>query len=309
MMLQHADKHDSFAYSLGIQYCFWTSRINNLDNQVILQYKSLIVCVYELVENCEMLVSAVVLGALAAATAASAYEQVFFDDFEGTDINADYWTVNNNTKHCSPCELSLYLERNVEVTGGNLVITTLREAVVGGPEDEQFNYTSGWILGNKEWMYGLFEVRAKLPAQSATGAWPAHWLMPRSDQCWPTGGEIDIMESTSNPFDYHVFGSYRWSAECSVDEQVLPGAAYPPLGEPVPDWSADFHIFAVEWTASALVFSVDGIAYETKTAEEVIMPTAPMYYILDTAVAWYMPPGPNAVYPATHVIDWVRVSQ
>jgi hypothetical protein len=25
-------------------------------------------------------------------------------------------------------------------------------------------------------------------------------------------------------------------------------------------------------------------------------------------VAWYFPPGPSAVYPATHVVDWVRVT-
>lgn len=237
------------------------------------------------------------------------YVQVYFDDFDGSSINTDDWTIKNNSIHCSPCELSLYMEKNVAVTDGTLTITTMKEQIIGGPNNEQFNYTSGWIVGSKTFMYGKFEVRAKLPPQSATGAWPAHWLMPASDQCWPTGGEIDIMEATSNPADYHIFGSYRWGTECTEDKQILPGAAYPPRGQTVPDWSVDYHIFSVEWTADALTFSVDGVAYETKTAEEVIMPTAPMYFILDTAVAWYMPPGPNAVYPATHVIDWVRVSQ
>ena len=92
-----------------------------------------------------MFLPLIALGALVASV--SAYEQVFFDDFEGTEINSDYWTVNNNTKHCSPCELSLYLAKNVEVTGGNLVITTMRETVTGGPSNEQFNYTSGLFNG------------------------------------------------------------------------------------------------------------------------------------------------------------------
>ena len=77
-------------------------------------------------------------------------------------------------------------------------------------------------------MYGKFEVRAKLPSPAATGAWPAHWLMPESDQCWPMGGEIDIMEATASPSPltnsvYHVVGSYRWGTECSEDKQILPG--------------------------------------------------------------------------------------
>jgi len=33
------------------------------------------------------------------------------------------------------------------------------------------------------------------------------------------------------------------------------------------------------------------------------------YTIFDTAIAWYWPPGPEAVYPATHEVDWVRVWQ
>eukprot|EP00602_Paraphysomonas_sp_CaronLab_P008194 CAMPEP_0185018376 /NCGR_PEP_ID=MMETSP1103-20130426/1122_1 /TAXON_ID=36769 /ORGANISM="Paraphysomonas bandaiensis, Strain Caron Lab Isolate" /LENGTH=188 /DNA_ID=CAMNT_0027548169 /DNA_START=275 /DNA_END=841 /DNA_ORIENTATION=+ len=185
----------------------------------------------------------------------------------------------------------------------------MKETVVGGPSNEEFNYTSGWIVGSKTFYLGKFEVRAKLPPQSATGAWPAHWLMPDSDQCWPTGGEIDIMEATSNPFVNQIYGSYRWGTECTEDEQILPGAAYPPLGSPEIDWSADFHVFAVEWTETELIFSVDGVEYETVSSNDVIFPTSPMYFILDTAVAWYMPPGPNAVYPATHVIDWVKVSQ
>ena len=95
-----------------------------------------------------------------------------------------------------------------------------------------------------------------------------------------------------------------------MDEQIIPGAGYPPLGSDIViDYENEFHTFAVEWTADAMTFSVDGIEYETKTPDEVIFPTAAMYFIFDTAVAWYLPPGPNASYPTTHVIDWVRISQ
>lgn len=240
------------------------------------------------------------------------YMEVFFDDFSGTELDPEVWDTWNNVTHCSPCELQLYMTNNVQVDNGYLTITTKKESVTGGPNNDSFNYTSGWVTAKDKMSHylGKFEVRAKLPAPTAHGAWPAHWLMPQSDQCWPMGGEIDIMEATASPLQdfYHIVGSYRWGTECTEDKQVLPGASYPSPKETI-DFSADFHTFAVEWTETKLTFSVDGDEYETKTSDEVIFPSAPMYFIFDTAVAWFMPPGPNAVYPATHVIDWVRISQ
>lgn len=203
------------------------------------------------------------------------------------------------------------MDKNVAVSDGYLTILTVKESVLG-PNDAEFNYTSGWVTAKDKLShkYGKFEVRAKLPSPEATGAWPAHWLMPQSDQCWPTGGEIDIMEATASPLQefYHIVGSYRWGTECTENEQVLPGAPYPAPTEHI-DFSADFHVFAVEWTPDEMVFSVDGNEYEALYPGDVVFPSAPMYMILNTAVAWYMPPGPNAVYPATHVIDWVQISQ
>lgn len=239
------------------------------------------------------------------------YSVVFFDDFDGEKLDSKFWTAANNVTHCSPCELQLYLEKNVEVKDGFLTLHTLKESVVA-PNNNAFDYTSGWISAKDKMshLYGFFEVRARLPSPRATGAWPAHWLLPQSSQCWPTGGEIDIMEATSNPSaDNGIFGSYRWGTECGKDEQIAPGAQFPPPGEARIDFSEDFHLFAAEWNETAITFSVDGIEYETKDADEVILPSAPMYLILNTAIAPYFPPGRNAVYPTKHVIDWVRISQ
>lgn len=58
-------------------------------------------------------------------------------------------------------------------------------------------------------------------------------------------------------------GGWGWNTP-----QVLPGSVYPPLGAPAVDWT-QFHTFAVQWNETALVFSVDGHNYHTKTAAEV----------------------------------------
>jgi len=238
---------------------------------------------------------------------------VWEDDFPGTSINKSNWVIWNNRTHCAPCEAELYVDYAVSVGDGVVKITTTREQVVG-PNGTIYNYTSGWITTENllSWMYGRFQVRAKLPPQNASGSWPAHWLMPQSGQCWPTGGEIDIMEATpvsEEPVLYPIYGSYRWGTECGVDNQPLPGGEYPPLGADPIDWSADFHIFSVDWNTTHLQFAVDGNYYETKTSDQVIFPTFPMYWIINTAIAWYAPHPPWANYPTTHIIDWVRVYQ
>ena len=55
--------------------------------------------------------------------------------------------------------------------------------------------TSGWIESQNKWKQALgkFEVRMKAPAPR-TGVWPTFWLLGNGD-CWPIGGEIDVMEA------------------------------------------------------------------------------------------------------------------
>lgn len=239
-----------------------------------------------------------------------AWTLVWEDDFEGTALNASNWNVRNNESHCAPCEAELYLTERVAVANSTLIITTARDSVVG-PGGQVYNWSSGWVdtSGKFSAQWGLFEASVQLPARTATGVWPAFWTLPATNACWPTQGEIDIYEYTANPVLNQIYGSYRWGTECGGDKQPLPGAGYPPLGNDTVDWAAAFHVFSIEWNATALSFAVDGVVYETKTATEVILPTVAQYIILNTAIAWFWPPDAQAVYPAYHVVDWVRVYQ
>jgi beta-glucanase (GH16 family) len=228
------------------------------------------------------------------------------DDFDGTALNTSIWTPRLNESHCEPCELELYIGSALTVANGTLTITTKREQAIG-PGGQLFNYTSGWVdtKGKQAQLYGRFEARGILPAQNATGAWPAFWTLSNSTACWPTQGEIDVFEYIANPLVNEVFGSYRWGTQCGVDEQVLPGAGFAlPAGQ---SWSDSYHVFAVEWNATAISFFVDDILYETKTSSEVILPSSPQYIILNTAVEPWLAPQADAAYPATYVIDYVRV--
>src|SRR3546814_6118470 len=57
---------------------------------------------------------------------------------------------------------------------------------------------------NGNWLYGRFEIRAKLPR--GIGTWPAIWMLPTDWKYggWPTSGEIDIMEHVGyDPGEIH----------------------------------------------------------------------------------------------------------
>ncbi len=70
--------------------------------------------------------------------------------------------------------------------------------------------------GTKSIKYGRVEVVAKLPR--GDWLWPAIWMMPENSVYgdWPRSGEIDIMESRGNDWDYAsggrdlYYGSLHW---------------------------------------------------------------------------------------------------
>ena len=101
-------------------------------------------------------------------------------------------------------EAQWYQPDNAVCKGGFLVIEARKERNRQNPlyipgsndwrkEREFIEYTSSSVTtaGKKEFLYGRFEVRARIPV--AKGAWPAIWTLG-SNMEWPSCGEIDIME-------------------------------------------------------------------------------------------------------------------
>ena len=73
-----------------------------------------------------------------------------------------------------------------------------------------------------------------------------------------------------------------------------------------PDFSADFHTFAIEWQPGVIRWLLDGQVLTTSTSN---VPDVPMYLILNTAVGGTWPGNPDGttVFPQYHDIDYVRV--
>ncbi len=83
----------------------------------------------------------------------------------GYDIGGSGWGNN---------ELQYYTDNisNASVADGKLTITARKENM-GGKE-----YTSARLVtkGKGDWLYGRFEIKAKLP--TGKGTWPAIWMLP-----------------------------------------------------------------------------------------------------------------------------------
>ena len=107
--------------------------------------------------------------------------------------------------------------------------------------------------------------RAILPGNAGQGAsngvWPAHWMMPNDNSCWPDHGEIDIMEMIDGDGTYH--GTYHWNEayplqNCTSQNNQTSGQ----IG--VPAWHTTFHEYAVEYFGGdgshgpSVTFVVDG---------------------------------------------------
>jgi beta-glucanase (GH16 family) len=238
------------------------------------------------------------------------YTLAWSDEFNGTSLNLSNWVYETGTGAggWGNNELEYYTNRtdNVSVSGGNLIITARRENYNGA------GYTSGRIKtqGLKTFKYGKIEARIKLP--SGQGLWPAFWMLGAEGMPikWPECGEIDIMEHVNS--DPDVVGTAHWdnnghaSWGCTTRDNYWN------------NFSVDvtqFHVYAVEWSATAIKWYVDGTQYmecditNGKGGTEEFQKN--FFILLNLAVGGNWPGNPdNATpFPSSMYVDYVRVYQ
>ncbi len=239
---------------------------------------------------------------------APALTLVWQDEFDGTAGNlpdAARWSFDVGTGWGNAqLEYDTARPENAALDGaGNLVITARKEAWLGQP------YTSARLNtnGHFEQAGGRFEARMRMP--SGQGMWPAFWLLGSNFATagWPGCGEIDIMEYRGQEpsllhGSLHGPGYSGGGALTSVIE--VPGA---PM-------DSAFHVYAVDWTASTIAWSVDGTTYQTITSNDVPRGgqwvfNHPFFVVLDLAVGGGFVGSPNAstTFPQRLLVDYVRV--
>ena len=127
------------------------------------------------------LISSGFLIAQAAQAQTCGWNQVWKDDFNGTTLDRNNWSLEVNGDGGGNGELQYYTDRpqNMWVSGGLLNIKAIREAYDGK------SWTSARLRTKnaQDWTYGKIEARMKVP--SASGTWPAFWMLTSEQQRQP----------------------------------------------------------------------------------------------------------------------------
>jgi hypothetical protein len=194
-------------------------------------------------------------------------------------------------------ELQYYTNRsdNVIVSGGTLKITAKKENFSGSA------YTSARILTKNKFSvkYGKIEVRAKLPA--GVGTWPAIWMLGNNIDAvgWPACGEIDIMEHKGSDAG-RIYGTVHHPGHAGGNADG--GTTV------IPNVSTTFNVYAVEWTATSLKFSVNGTVFYTFSNNSGLPFNQPFFVILNQAMGGtFGGPVDPAFTSAVMEVDYVRV--
>jgi len=230
---------------------------------------------------------------------------VWQDDFNsGTSPDAAKWTFETGGSGWGNNELQFYTSgANAAISGGNLVITAKKENTSGR------EYTSARMItkGKGDWLYGRFEVRAKLP--KGRGTWPAIWMLSSDNSygTWPASGEIDIMEHVG--FDPN-------KVHCSIHTSAYnhTRGTQKTASKIVSDATDAFHIYRVDWTPYAVRGYIDGVQYFEFVNGNTGFTTWPFnkkfYMILNVAVGgnWGGAQGvDNTAFPTSMEVDYVKV--
>ena len=194
---------------------------------------------------------------------------------------------------------------NAWVKDGVLTITA-RKKNMGGKK-----YTSARLnsQGKGDWLYGRFEIKAKLPR--GRGTWPAIWMLPTDWTYgdWPDSGELDIMENVGFMPDTLIFSAHTKSYNHIMHTQKTKRIFYPGTSD-------DYHVYALEWEKDQIRYYVDDhlaltVNNEHKTYAEWPF-DKPLYMILNFAVGgfWGGEQGiDDRIFPSQFKIDYVRVYQ
>lgn len=236
---------------------------------------------------------------------------VFSDEFDGDRLEKGKWTTcywweDDGCTNLGNEELQWYLPGNVSVGGGALRLTARPEPAVGH-EGRTFPFTSGLVTTGRYYgeaeradrfslTYGYVEVRALAP--SGQGLWPAVWMLPSDHRSRP---EIDIME---------VLGHRPDVLELHYHYDTSDGAQRAGHEVKTTDLSRAWHVYGVLWSPDAIVWYLDGREVWRYTDRRTIS-SEPMYLIINLAVGgnWPGPPDATTRFPATLLVDYVRIWQ
>jgi hypothetical protein len=252
------------------------------------------------------------------------YVLEFSDEFEGPEIDTDKWV----TAYLPQWSSRQQAAPNYTFETGMLVLQITQDQQPWCPEWDGENRCSAiqtgvfsGLLGTRTGQsrfsndlivreaqgsvrkytpqFGYFETRIKGNPYSANHV--SLWMIGYEDMP-EHSGEICLFEllgsERGEKSSLVRYGVHPWSDTTLHEEFFV---------EPFPLDSTHFHIYAVEWTPTHIVFFIDNMKIRTIQQS----PQYPMQFIFGmferpTADAWTGPYNPDDPYPKTFTIDYLR---
>lgn len=254
---------------------------------------------------------------------------VWSDEFERDGcLDNSFWNYENGFKRNN--EDQWYQPENAICENGRLVITARAEHKKKNPDYDKKSRdwrknrkyiacTSASVTtaGKKEFMYGRFEVRARIPV--AGGAWPAIWTLGREMQ-WPSCGEIDIMEYYAINGVPHILANAAWGNDQPYRAvwatEKIP---FTHFTDKDADWAEKFHVWRMDWDEKSIRLYLDDELLNEIPLKKTVNGKIgdyrnpfmqPHYLLLNLAIGGTNggTPDPDA-FPMKYEIDYVRVYQ
>jgi beta-glucanase (GH16 family) len=259
---------------------------------------------------------------------AQEYTLVWSDEFdEDGKPNPAYWSFENGFVRNQ--ELQWYQDDNAYCKDGVLIIEGRREKkpnplyVKGSNTDWRrsrpfIEYTSSSLktAGKKEFLYGRFEIRARIPLES--GSWPAIWTLGTTME-WPSCGEIDIMEYYRINNEPHLFANVAWGTDERYKAEWRTRAVpFRHFLEKNSNWGKEFHVWRLDWEENSIKLYLDDELLNEVSLNETVNGVwgnythpfkQPHYLLLNLALGANGGEPDVSAFPMKYEIDYVRVYQ
>lgn len=189
------------------------------------------------------------------------WKKTFEDNFDG-DLSK-WHVLQGGVKG----ELQCYEPQNATTANGILQIAARRETVTGPPVvdsagSKSFNFTSAWLVSKNSISACTSTPRIRVVVRMKTiASYGLTTVLCTYGENWPVNGEIVCAEVTDS--DRKKYGtSYSFGSSAGSDLVQKAYQFNPTDG----DLSADYHVYTMEWSQSALTYYIDGNLVEVKTA-------------------------------------------
>lgn len=255
---------------------------------------------------------------------ANSYELIFWDEFNGDSIDTINWASNahyGNSKYIINCDEDTIWTwnchvnnfENFEFTDSSVLFVSKKEPPPGYYDsrlDTFFMYSAARLFCKKQFRYGYFEIRIKIPEPpppaTHKGISAAFWMFEANRNMNVAWSEIDAYEINclNNELTTNIhFGDPIQDSLGKVPQD--------PGNHGLLNFQNNFKILSFDWTADSIVFFVDGIRIRGTAFKADTLIPMPIYIDGWTGYNQFCDSvdSVNTVFPFKVKVDYVRVYQ